>query len=260
MDIEKIIELVKSTRQIIAKQSELNVEIKGEADFVTAIDFAISDFLKCELQKLTPEISFLSEEEEGKIADACWILDPIDGTTNLIYGYNLSSVSLGLYMNGEIIFGVVYNPFTDELFTAEKGKGAFQNGKPLQVSERKSHEALIEFGAECTHKENAEKNFRLACEIFRHCVDIRRICSSALDFCYIAAGRIDGYFEKVLKPWDIAAGSLILQEAGGKLSDFEGKPLQFASPTSVIAGNPATFDYLLQTIKKYEVQAYDENE
>ncbi|MBQ9992849.1 MAG: inositol monophosphatase [Firmicutes bacterium] len=253
MDFEKIIDLVKSARNIIAEQSELHIETKGEADFVTAVDFAISDFLKAELQALTPEIGFLSEEEEGKISDACWILDPIDGTTNLIYGYNLSSVSLGLYINGEIIFGVVYNPFTDELFTAEKGKGAFLNGKRLQVSSRQSHEALIEFGAECTHKENAEKNFRLACEIFCHCVDLRRICSSALDLCYIAAGRIDGYFEKLLKPWDIAAGSLILQEAGGRISDFAGEPLQFALPSSVIAGNTATFEYLLQTIKKHEV-------
>ena len=194
--------------------------------------------LKLSLKKLILLSDFFSEEEEGNLQDNCWILDPIDGTTNLIYGYNLSSVSLGHYLDGEVVYGIVYNPFTEEIFTAERGKGAFLNHKKrLKVSTRNIDESLIEFGAGSTHKEFTEENFNLVKKIFEQCVDVRRICSSALDLCYIASGRIDGYFERILKPWDIAAGSLILEEAGGIITDYFGNPVQFAKQSSVIASN-----------------------
>ncbi|UNT92896.1 inositol monophosphatase family protein [Allobaculum sp. Allo2] len=118
---------------------------------------------------MAPEAGFFSEEEEGSLSDPCWILDPIDGTTNLVYGFNMSSVSLGLYQNGEIVFGVVYNPFTDECFTAEKGKGAWLNGsKRLHVSNRELKDALVEFGAGSTHKDQADANFDLAKKSLRN--------------------------------------------------------------------------------------------
>lgn len=183
--------------------------------------------------------------------DNCWILDPIDGTTNLIYGYNLSSVSLGHYLDGEVVYGIVYNPFTEEIFTAERGKGAFLNHKKrLKVSTRNIDESLIEFGAGSTHKEFTEENFNLVKKIFEQCVDVRRICSSALDLCYIASGRIDGYFERILKPWDIAAGSLILEEAGGIITDYFGNPVQFAKQSSVIASNGVIQNFLIGTINQ----------
>lgn len=250
MDYEKIISLVKEAGQL-AHGKNLQTAMKGDADFVTQVDLAISDFLKKKLGEETPEVGFFSEEETGHLQDPCWILDPIDGTTNLVYGYNMSSVSLGLYQNGEIVFGVVYNPFTEECFTAEKGKGSWLNGKRLQVSDRPMKEAIIEFGAGSTHKEDADSNFDLAKKIFKECIDVRRICSSALDLCFIADGRIDGYFEKVLKPWDIAAGSLILSEAGGKLTDYHGNPVDFKGATTVIAGNGKTNDPIQQTIEEH---------
>lgn len=239
MNYEKVVELVKSTRNIINDKKLINdVKLKGAADFVTAVDFAISDYLKANLAELYPEIGFFSEEDNNNgLAEMSWILDPIDGTTNLVYGYNMSSVSLGLCENGEIIFGVVYNPFSEECYTAVKGEGSFLNGERLAVSKRKMAESIIEFGAGSTRKQDADESFELGKEIFKRCVDIRRICSSALDLCFIAAGRIDGYFERSLKPWDYAAGHLILTEAGGELTDFSGGRLPMDRPSSIIASN-----------------------
>ncbi len=238
MGYERIIELVKSAKKIVDNELlKKDIHMKGAANFVTAVDTEISRYLKERLKEYYPEVGFFSEEEEGSLSDPCWILDPIDGTTNLVYGYNMSTVSLALYQGGRIQFGVVFNPFNGECFTAESGMGAYLDGHRIHVSQREMAESIIEFGAGSTHKENAEVNFEIAKRLFIQCIDIRRICSSALSLCYIAAGRIDGYFEKVLKPWDYAAGTLILQEAGGELSDYYGADLQFANRSSIIAGN-----------------------
>lgn len=251
MNYKSVESLVLDTKKIIVDKTTPSVSIKAKNDFVTDIDIAISDFLKTKLKEIDPTVGFFSEEEEGNLQDNCWILDPIDGTTNLIYGYNLSSVSLGHYLDGEVVYGIVYNPFTEEIFTAERGKGAFLNHKKrLKVSTRNIDESLIEFGAGSTHKEFTEENFNLVKKIFEQCVDVRRICSSALDLCYIASGRIDGYFERILKPWDIAAGSLILEEAGGIITDYFGNPVQFAKQSSVIASNGVIQNFLIGTINQ----------
>lgn len=252
MNYDKIIEIVKSTKSIVTSvHLQKQIKIKGEADFVTAVDLTISRYIKESLLKLYPSIGFFSEEESGRLSDPCWILDPIDGTTNLIFGYRMSSVSLGLYSKGKIVFGIVYNPFTEECFTATIGNGSYVNGRLLKVSNRKISDSVIEFGAGSTRKKDADVNFEIAKEIFKNCIDIRRICSSALALCFIADSRIDGYFEKCLKPWDVAAGSLILEEAGGLITDYFGKPLQFDEPTSVIASNGITHSFLGEIIKKY---------
>ncbi|HBA02083.1 MAG TPA: inositol monophosphatase [Ruminococcus sp.] len=251
MNYKSVESLVLDTKKIILDKTTPSVSIKAKNDFVTDIDIAISDFLKTKLKEIDPTVGFFSEEEEGNLQDNCWILDPIDGTTNLIYGYNLSSVSLGHYLDGEVVYGIVYNPFTEEIFTAERGKGAFLNHKKrLKVSTRNIDESLIEFGAGSTHKEFTDENFNLVKKIFEQCVDVRRICSSALDLCYIASGRIDGYFERILKPWDIAAGSLILEEAGGIITDYFGNPVQFAKQSSVIASNGVIQNFLIGTINQ----------
>ena len=251
MNYKSVESLVLDTKKIILDKTTLSVSIKAKNDFVTDIDIAISDFLKTKLKEIDPTVGFFSEEEEGNLQDNCWILDPIDGTTNLIYGYNLSSVSLGHYLDGEVVYGIVYNPFTEEIFTAERGKGAFLNHKKrLKVSTRNIDESLIEFGAGSTHKEFTEENFNLVKKIFEQCVDVRRICSSALDLCYIASGRIDGYFERILITWYIAAGSLILEEAGGIITDYFGNPVQFAKQSSVIASNGVIQNFLIGTINQ----------
>lgn len=252
MDYSKVIELVKEAKRFIVSPDMVNdVHMKGQADFVTAVDIAISNFLKGELNKLCPNVGFFSEEESGELTDPTWILDPVDGTTNLVYGYNMSSVSLALYEGGRVVFGVVYNPFTDECFTAERGKGAYLNGKAISVKKREFAQSIIEFGAGSTRKNEADENFELAKDIFKECIDIRRICSSALAICFIAAGRIDGYFEKVLKPWDYAAASLILAEAGGKTTDYYGKELPMDGKSSTIASNGVIHEKLLEKISKH---------
>lgn len=250
-EYQKVIELVYSTKGIICdREKRLNIYKKGNSDYITAVDTSVSEFLKEGLSKLCPDIDFMSEEEEySKISVTRWILDPIDGTTNLIFDYRLSSVSLGLLSSGVIVFGIVYNPFTDEMFCAEKGKGAYLNGQRLFVSDREISDSLIEFGFGARRKEEADETFCVAKEIFSDCLDVRHICSSALAICYIAAKRCDGFLEKVLQPWDYAAASLILEEAGGVIFDWENKPVQFENATSIVASNQKNQEYLLSKIK-----------
>jgi len=250
----KVIELVKSTKQIVNDQTKLKeVSMKGAADFVTAVDMAISDYLKAALAELTPDIGFMSEEEKAEILPRRWILDPIDGTTNLVYGYNKSSVSLALCENEVITFGVVFDPFTDELFVAKRGEGAYYNGEKISVAQdREISDCIVEFGAGSTKKHFADVSFAMAKDVFLNCLDLRRICSSALAVSYISQGRINGYFEYSIKPWDYAAASLILEECGGVLTDWEGKPLPFDRPSSIVCGTPKMHAFLLKTVQKYQ--------
>ena len=249
MKYQNVIDLVHSLKSVAADRVQRShVKMKGDADFGTEVDLEISRRVKEKIKEWYPGYGFFSEEEDGALSDPCWILDPIDGTTNLLFDYRLSSISLGLYQDGKIQFGIVYNPFTEETFLAERGCGATLNGLPLHVSSHLPKESLVEFGAGSTRKAQADQNFALACSVFKEVLDIRRICSSALDLCYVASGRIDGYFEYVLKPWDIAAGSLILEEAGGTITDYWGKPVSFEGPGSVVASNGVIQSFLLQKI------------
>lgn len=248
---KKIINLIYKTKKIILNQNLRNdIKEKSPYDYVTAIDTNVSNFLKTHLHKLYPSIGFVSEEDEiTNITTNRWILDPIDGTTNLIFDYKLSTVSLGLLFDNEIIFGIVYNPFLNEMFYAIKNQGSYLNNKKLNTSTRNISTSLIEFGAGCNHKNEADNNFNIAKEIFKDCLDIRRICSSALSISYIAAQRIDGYFEKYLYPWDYAAASLILKEAGGLISDWSGNTISFENISSIVASNKENYNYLLKQVK-----------
>ncbi len=253
MDYKEIYQIVLQTKDIILS-SDLETQTKASHDFVTNVDLQVNALLKARFAKLHPTVQFFSEEEESLLADNCWILDPIDGTTNLVYGYNMSAVSLAHYVHGEVVFGMVYNPFTNEAFSAVRGQGAYLNNvQLLAVSKRKLHDSIIEFGAGSGNKANAAYNFGIALDIFKNSLDIRRICSSALAICYIAAARIDGYFEILLKPWDYAAASLILAEAGGKMSDFDGHAIQFAKPSAIIASNGINFKELLKVINQHSL-------
>lgn len=252
MDYEKVIEKVLQTKAIVTDEKLRSaIAMKGEADFVTDVDYAVSNFLREELHALAPDVGFMSEEEEvTSLPDTRWILDPIDGTTNLVFDYRMSSVSLALMEKGEIVFGVVYNPYSDEVFRAQKGKGAFLDDKPIHVVDRPIDRCLIEFGAGSTIKKYADLAFANAAHIFKHCLDLRRICSSALALSYIAAGRINGYFEKRLKPWDYAAASLILREAGGQIIGWDGNALQFDKESGVIAGSPQAYEFLCANVSR----------
>jgi len=250
MDFQKITSLVLEASKFISANNLNIIRVKGEAGHVTNIDLEINNFLKEELRKINDKIGYFSEEESGQLSDPCWILDPIDGTTNLVFGYKMTSISLALFSNGEISFGVIYDPFCKELFTAEKGKGAFLNGKKLNVSSRNISDSMIEFGMVSANKENINIEFETIKYIYKNCMDIRRTCSAALNLCYIADSRLDGYISPKIEPWDIAAGAIILSEAGGKISCYDGGKIQFSSATSAIAGNEIIHDFLQQAVKR----------
>lgn len=237
---EQVLLLVKSTKKLIEKESrEEKVTVKGAADYVTNVDLAVQTYLKKELEKLFPDIAMIAEEKENNDLDpqkTYWILDPIDGTTNLIYGYGMSAVALALYEKGEITFSAVYNPFHEELFHGIKGQGAYLNGQRIWVSSvSELKDAIVSFGSSPYEKYRAEELFPLFQKIFEHSADFRRSGSAELDFCYIACGRQHAYLERCLKPWDYAAGSLILREAGGICEQWSGEELPYLVNADVLA-------------------------
>lgn len=253
MNYEAIIDIVKQAGQFVFDEElKGNVDMKGASDYVTAVDLKISAFVKEKLRDLTPDIGFMSEEEEGEIQKRRWILDPIDGTTNLVYDYNVSSVSLAYFDGEKVDFGVIYNPFNNDIFIAKRGEGAYYNGKRLPAAkDRELKECIIEFGAGSTKKQYADENFDIAKDIFKSCLDLRRICSTALAIAYVAAGKINGYFERVIKPWDYAAATLLLDECGCKYTDWYGEEIQFERQSSFICGTDKAFELITEKINKY---------
>lgn len=243
VDMEQILKLIKETDRIIFDdEAASEITVKGAADYVTKVDMGVQDFLKKKLADRYPSIGFIGEEQKRFEPDpkgSYWILDPIDGTTNLIYHYGMSAVSLGLYENGRMTFGVVYNPFHKEMFTAVIGQGAYLNGGKISVSgtEQMSN-ALVAYGSSPYEKGHAHKLFEMFEHIFIACADFRRSGSAALDLCYVACGRQDAYIEQNLKPWDYAAGALILQEAGGSVGTWKADtPLPYLENADVCATN-----------------------
>lgn len=239
--VQDVIELLKRTKTFVENRERVShIKVKGPADYVTQVDTDIQNFLAKELGRLAPEIQFLGEEEglHQMTGDTYWILDPIDGTTNLIHDYQHSVVSLGLYDKGEIVMGIVYDPFREDVYHAQKGKGSFLNGNPIQVSAAETlGETIVAIGTSPYDKELAEKNFRCFQRIFEKSQDIRRTGSAALDLAYVACGRTGGFFEARLSPWDFAAGMLLVTEAGGRVTDYAGEPLNLLKRGSVVASN-----------------------
>ncbi len=252
--MNKLIDLIKSTKPIIDDNELRNaVTVKGQSDFVTKVDTSVQAYLKSELSKLYPDIQFMGEEGEKENIDfsgKVWILDPVDGTTNLIHDYKMSAVSLGLLDNGNPVLGIVYNPFTDELFYAEKGKGAFLNGEPISVSKENAlDKALVAFGTSPYEKELAEVNFKILKNVYLKTSDIRRSGSAALDLVYTACGRIDGFFERNLKPWDYCGGICIVNEADGKVTNMHGGAVTYDRNSDILASNGILHDELIELVK-----------
>lgn len=231
VDAAKIMELARTVKPLfLDHEGASRIQVKGVANFVTQVDLQVQEMIQKGLRNLYPDIQFMGEEKDNSEIDfdgAVWILDPVDGTTNLIHDFRNSAVSLGLCDRGEMVCGVVYQPFTDEVFHAQKGKGAFLNRKPIHVSASASMgESLISIGTTPYEHAYADRNFAIFKKVFLDCQDIRRIGSAAIELCFVACGRLEAFFEMNLKPWDFAAGLLIIEEAGGTVTDFEGgRPL-----------------------------------
>ena len=206
---------------------KLQVSIKGPGDFVSASDKKVEKILIEELQKARPAYSILSEEI-GKINNDDsfkWIIDPIDGTANFLHGIPHFAISLGLEHNGEIICGIIYDPIKDEMFVAEKGNGSYLNNQRMRVSSRSKLRDCIIFTGGPKHD---AKNRDTALEEYKKfsstvSIPIRKMGSASLDMAYVAAGRCDGFFQRNLNYWDIAAGTIIVKEAGGFVTDFKGE-------------------------------------
>ena len=241
--VDKIADAVRDCGKIMleaVRTSDMVDEKEGHANFVTTYDKKVQETLKEKLTEILPAAAFVGEEDDIHTSiqkGLAFIVDPIDGTTNFIKDYHVSAISVGLINDGRSYIGVVYNPYLDEMFTAERGKGAFLNGKPIHVSRNPLSEGIVLFGTAPYYEELSRKSFDLAYEYFRHALDIRRSGSAAIDLCSIAAGRAEVYFELRLSPWDYAAGSLIVEEAGGVVTMVDGGEITFERPCSVLAAN-----------------------
>ena len=242
-ELESICELVRACGLFIKDidRDHLHVDAKsGRADLVTQYDKQVQERLRTGLLEIMPDAHFVGEEGSTQSfapTGKFFIVDPIDGTTNFIKDYRFSCISVALVVDNAAELGVIYNPYADEMFCAQRGEGAFCNGKRLHVSNEPLENGIVVFGTAPYHEELKEKTFQLAYSYFRKALDVRRSGSAALDLCTIAAGRAELFFELVLSPWDYAAGALIVEEAGGLVSDYDGRPLAYDKPCSVLARN-----------------------
>lgn len=246
-DIEKII---KAAGDIVLNADESKMEIdskQGIGNFVTYYDKKVQSFLREELLKVLPEANFVGEEEElhSEIKEKgyTFIVDPIDGTANFTKRFSVSAVSIALLKDGEPYIGVCLNPYTNELYTAKKGEGAYLNGEKIKVSEKKMSEALVMSGSAPYYPEMRELSLKAFSAFFANCADYRRFGAAVLDLCLVACGKAELFYEVILQPWDYAAGMLIVEEAGGKVSTMKGEKLRFDRPCSILASNNQE-DYL----------------
>jgi myo-inositol-1(or 4)-monophosphatase len=246
----------RSLSRDLGEVENLQVSLKGPANFVSAADKRAEDMLYTDLSKARPGYGFIGEEggtREGADKTHTWIVDPLDGTTNFLHGIPQFAISIGLQREGTIIAGVIYNPATDDLFIAERGKGAFLNDTRLRVAARKQlHDCVIACGLPHIGRGDLPLSRDEMTALQPRVAGLRRFGAASLDLAYVAAGRLDGYWERNLKPWDMAAGLIMIREAGGVVSDIQtpGDPLVSGD---VVCGNEtihAELTKILRPLKK----------
>ena len=241
----------KSLIRDFGEVEKLQVSLKGPGDFVTLSDKKVEEVLINELQKARPDYSILSEEvgliknyEEFK-----WIIDPIDGTANFLHGIPHFAISVGLEKNGEIICGIIYDPIKDEMFIAEKGNGSYLNNQRMRVSARsKLNNCMVVTGGPKRQSKHREKVFeeykKISSEVN---IPIRKMGSAALDMAYVAAGRYDGFWQRDLNYWDIAAGIILVKEAGGFVTDFKGNK-DYVENKTILAANSKINEEIIKVL------------
>lgn len=229
----------------------LQVSRKGPADFVSAADKRAEKILFEELQKARPTYSFLMEEAgevEGTDGQHKWLIDPLDGTTNFLHSIPLFATAIALERNGEIVASVIYNPIMDELFTAERGGGAWLNNRRLRVAGRRTlADSVIVTGIKVTGTADDTRTLGQLAKVSPACAGIRRSGSASTDLAWLAAGRFDGYWEARLAPWDVAPGLLMVREAGGFVTDYGGRNGSVYNG-EVVAGNETIQRELLKAV------------
>jgi myo-inositol-1(or 4)-monophosphatase len=237
--------------------TDIRVDKKGTIDLVTEVDVAVERMFRAMIAERFPDHQVLAEELGGSAGvppGPCWVFDPIDGTTNYAHGLPIFCSSLALEIDGVAEVGAVFDPNRRELFTAERGGGAFLNGQPLHVSEAASLvDALLVTGFPYDVHERLDEIVGLFGDFIGRARAVRRLGSAAIDLCWVAAGRMDGFWERDLKPWDIAAGALIVAEAGGQVTNFAGRP--FASRgRDVLATNGRLHAAMLEVIGAFDAR------
>jgi myo-inositol-1(or 4)-monophosphatase len=243
----------RNLRRDFGEVEKLQVSLKGPANFVSAADHRAEETLRVELAKARPGYGFLGEEggqQEGSDKTHRWIVDPLDGTTNFLHGIPHFAISIALERAGTIVAGVVYNPINEELFVAERGKGAFINDQRLRVAARRRlSEAVIACGLPHLGRGDLAQFRKEFAAVQEKVAGIRRFGAATLDLAWIAAGRLDAYWERNLSAWDIAAGLLLVREAGGFASDLDGGDDMFAK-REILAGNETMQHELLAMIRQ----------
>jgi len=254
---KQVIQLVKETGHFIAaeakKLSTSDIEVKGFNDFVTHVDKEAEQRLISELKKMTPDAGFIAEEDQSLKASSeyNWIIDPIDGTTNFIHSIPVFAISIALSFKDETVLGIVYEINSDECFHAIKGGRAFLNDQVISVSKNeKLSNGLIATGFPYNDFSLLEPYLSLFKDVMQSSRGIRRLGSAAVDLAYVACGRFDVFYEYSLKPWDIAAGAFIVQQAGGRVTDFRGKS-DFIFGQRIIATNNVLHHDFIKKVQTY---------
>lgn len=232
------------------------IDFKGEIDLVTEIDRQSEDYLLGEIAKHYPEHRVFSEESGGREGsdEHIWYVDPLDGTLNYSHGLGIFCVSIAYAYKGDLHLAAVYDPMADQLYTAERGKGAWLNHNPIYVSKTDNLKAsLLVTGFPYDAWTNPINNFAEFERFSRRSQGVRRLGSAALDLCYVAAGHLDGFWEIRLNAWDVAAGALIVQEAGGKVTNVRGGPDFITKPQSVLAANAVLHARMLEVLEEGEL-------
>lgn len=251
---EKIDRIVREAGKIVLNAHHISDSVQektSHCDLVTKYDTMVQDFLYRELLAAFPEVGFYGEEGDVlEIADkrGYFIVDPIDGTTNFIRRARHSSINVGYYLDGQMEYGAVYQPYTDELFTAQRGCGAYLNGRPIRMNNLPLSESIIMYGSAIYYRQTIPLTAQLMAELLPVVLDFRRSGTAGLDLCYVAAGRVDAFVECCLRPWDYAAASLIIQEAGGIVTALDGSPLRFIDRCSVAVGSPQSHPELMKLV------------
>ena len=234
----------------------LRITAKQANDFVTEVDHAAERAIIETLSTAYPDHGFHADESgqvqgKGRDKDFVWIIDPLDGTTNFIHGFPVYCVSIALSVKGRIEHGVVYDPTRNDLFVATRGRGAYLNDRRMRVSKRTQlKEALISTGFPFRPGDEMRPYLNMLGDVMSRCADVRRPGAAALDLAYVAAGFSDGFFEKALSPWDVAAGSLLVSEAGGLIGNFTGDA-NFMDQGECMAANPRLYGQLVPVLSRY---------
>ena len=260
-DIEDLIYMARGAGKILWEgfqsrpgfDRELNIDYKGEIDPVTEMDRQAEKFLIESIRQNYPGDHILTEESgqfPGKV-NSTWYIDPLDGTINYAHGLPIFSVSIGFEMDGEMKLGVVYNPVLDECFSAERDRGAWLNDEPIRVSRTEDlKRSLIVTGFPYDRRSNPENNLAQFNQLALMAQGIRRLGSAALDLCYVATGRVDGFWELRISQWDLAAGALIASESGAVVTAVDGRSDYFTPPCSILAANPFIYPRILEAIQE----------